>query len=90
MLLYDKDLNVSQWGYAATLLDESYDDGDDDEEDEKNEALFAEQFKLYLSDDEDINKPLLPNGVDHTKAINDYLRELKKVKICHVMHYQLW
>ncbi|CAG8640705.1 10242_t:CDS:2, partial [Paraglomus occultum] len=71
VLLYDEDLNVRQWGYAATLLDESYDDED--------EALFAEQFKLHLSDDADINKPLLPRGVDHIKAINDYLRELTKV-----------
>ena len=75
-------MNVSKWGYAATLLDESYDDNDDD--DEENETILVEQFKLYLSDDEDINKPLLPNGVDHTKAINDYLRELTKVKILYV------
>ena len=69
ILEYDQDWNVKAWGLGVLQRKRG-----------NSETMkTAKQFKLHLF--ENVEKPPLPEGLDYTKAITDFLREMEKVCI---------
>lgn len=75
-LQYDEGYNnVTNWGDSA--LEEEPDEEFDDSEEQRPRPV--ELFKLHLSDLQEHEKPWLPPQLSHTKAIEDYLTQLRQL-----------
>ncbi|CAJ0847791.1 12914_t:CDS:10 [Entrophospora sp. SA101] len=76
VLQYDKNLkNVKSWGYQALSKGPTANDIINDVS--KNQIV--ELFKLHLSEKISVEeKPKLPDGLDFTKAITDYLHAIAR------------
>ncbi|CAG8598974.1 10727_t:CDS:2, partial [Ambispora leptoticha] len=74
VLQYDEDWNVLQWGQIA-LVEKPVRSPST----QRAESHPVELFKLHLSSLRSWEKPWLPEGLDHVKAITDYLTEMQKI-----------
>ncbi|CAG8541400.1 8297_t:CDS:2 [Ambispora gerdemannii] len=73
VLQYDENFNVLQWGQLA-LVEEPV-----RKSRPNKESHPVELFKLHLSSLKAGEKPWLPVGLNHVKAITDYLTEMQKL-----------
>ncbi|CAH1759236.1 942_t:CDS:2 [Entrophospora sp. SA101] len=75
VLQYDENFkNVKYWGHQALSKKPSGNNTIDDNSDSKDEDQIVELFKLHLSEKIPVEEqPKLPDGLDSTKAITDYL-----------------
>ncbi|RHZ76354.1 hypothetical protein Glove_198g112 [Diversispora epigaea] len=64
---------VSEWGYPALAQKPSR------KNKKKPDPKPVELFKLHLGNMPDSEKPPLPKGLDHKKAITDYLKKMGEV-----------
>ncbi|RGB28799.1 hypothetical protein C1646_767346 [Rhizophagus diaphanus] len=69
----DKNEKVVSWGLPALVKRPSQ------KMQNRNETEPVELFKLHLGDLSEDLKPKLPKGIDHEKAITNYLRVIKKL-----------
>ncbi|CAG8602704.1 16306_t:CDS:2 [Funneliformis mosseae] len=77
VLQYDKNFkNVEEWGYPALAKKPRRNKGKS-----KNQPVPkpVEHFKLHLGSMPDNDKPLLPKGLNHKKAITDYLKSMDTI-----------
>src|SRR5256885_1986055 len=85
MLEYDEDGNVKAWGLSTFQTKRNRGSRVNTES-----TQIAELFKLNLSEKEQLEKLPLPAGIDHKKAISDFLREMGKVSRFERFHRLAW
>ncbi|RIA90019.1 hypothetical protein C1645_849873 [Glomus cerebriforme] len=77
VLKYDKSFKVESWGYSALTAPRNQ--NKKSKNINKDEAKYAEKFKLRLCKMEGKDKSQLPKGLSFKTAITDYLKKMGEV-----------